>query len=463
MASLSDFRTVGLLVNQPDEHLEWLASVCKDEIYEEGEAAVHNGDPAETMIFIMEGALQYFAIDRGVRALFSTWTAGEVTGLLPFSRMKTYQGEGIATKHLRIASLHKDYFPELMSRMPDVVQTLVGRMTDRVREAIRSDAQHDRMFALGKLSAGLAHELNNPAAAIKRAVADLVERLESMPRLVNRIVGHGLSPEQLALARETLSASEAATPGTVSALERSDQESSLGDWLEDHGVEQPFVVAEFLAEEGVTPEALDRLSDQVHADALGDVVLWIERGLGAKRMLAEVERAATRISDLVASVKAYSHLDQATDKQPIDVHAGLDSTLKMLGHSIKVDSIRVVQNYDEKLPPVSGHAGELNQVWTNLLDNAIDAVGQGGSIEIATRREGEIVCVTITDDGPGIPEELRGQIFDPFFSTKAPGEGTGLGLDIVNRIIRQHEGKINLKSRPGQTTFEVCLPVAEGA
>lgn len=446
-----------MLSEEREADVDWLIEVSEDRSWDDGGLIAHHGQPAELMMFLIEGSIQFFVIEPGRRFLFSTWFAGDITGLLPFSRMKTYPGEAVASGTVRVAALHKDHFPELIQRMPKLVEKLVARMTDRVRESSRTDSQNERMFALGKLSAGLAHELNNPAAAIKRAVAGLDERIASLPELVARLVRHGLQPEQVADARATLASCRAEMPGTVTALERSDHEDELGDWLEAHDVAEPYSVAEFLAEEGVTVAALEALSDTVPDYALGDVVLWIERGLGARRLLTEVERASTRISDLVASIKEYSHMDQSAEKQAVDVHAGLDSTLTMLGHAIKEKKVRVELDYDKHLPKVWAHPGELNQVWTNLLDNAIDAVGEGGLIEIATRKEGEIVCVSITDDGPGIPDDLRAKIFDPFFSTKEPGKGTGLGLDIVNRIIRQHEALISVESEPGRTTFEVCL------
>ncbi len=457
----AELRQAVIFEDQPEEELEWLISVAEERKFEDGEPLAERNAPAEHMTIVLEGAFQVFMFNRGQRMLFGRGKVGDVTGLLPFSRMQKFGGEALSIGTSRFAAVHKDYFMEMISRMPEVGQRLVARMTDRVRESSRNEQQQEKMMSLGKLSAGLAHELNNPAAAIRRAAAELREQLDAMPALVTRLVGQGIAPDQIDRARAALAGCKAPTPGTVSALDRSDREDELGDWLSDHNVERPFVVAEVLAEEGVTPQALDRLAADIPEAALTDVILWIERGLAAERLLTDVERSSVRISDLVASIKKYSHMDQSAERQAVDVHDGLDSTLTMLGHEIRKKSVRIVQEYANDLPDVAAYPGELNQVWTNLLDNAFDAVEEGGEVKISTRQEGPIVCVTVTDNGSGIPEDIREKIFDPFFTTKEPGAGTGLGLEIVHRIIRQHDGRVNVTSEPGRTSFEVCLPVAE--
>ena len=460
MLTAQDFRTVDVFHDQPDDDLAWLAGVAEEQTFEAGETPFRRGDTAESMYAVLDGGFQIFTFNGPQRTLFGTVRAGEVSGLLPFSRMETFAGEGTALASTRIATVHQRHFGEMLSRMPDVGKRLVGRMTDRVRESSRTEQQHEKMLSLGKLSAGLAHELNNPAAAIRRSVSDLRTRLGHMPDLVTRLTGHGLTPAQVEAARGALMSCTAPHPGTLSTVERSEYEDALADWLDDHAVPQAYVVAEVLADEGVSPDALDRLAEHVPEPALGDVVLWIEKGLAADRLLGEIEGAAGRISDLVAAVKGYTHMDRAPERQRVDVHAGLDQTLTMLGHDVKVKSVHVTRAYGDGVPDVWAFPGEINQVWTNLLDNALDAVGDGGHVEIRTRREGELVCVTIVDDGPGIPEAVRERIFEPFFTTKEPGEGTGLGLDISRRIVAQHSGRLTVESAPGRTAFEVCLPVA---
>ncbi|MGB3543249.1 sensor histidine kinase [Rubrivirga sp.] len=458
MISADDFRTIAVFEDQPADALEWLASVAEERLIEAGTVPFNRGDVADTMFCVLEGGFQIFTIQGPKRTLFGTIRAGEISGMLPFSRMETFAGEGVALEDTRVANIHQRHFPEMLNRMPEVGKRLVARMTDRVRESSKNDVQREKMMALGKLSAGLAHELNNPAAAIRRSVADLRERLEMMPTLVTRLTGHGLTPDQVEAARGALMTCTAPTPGTLSTVARGEVEDELADWLEDRDIPHAYIIAEVLADEGVTPKALTHLAEHVDEDALADVILWIEKGLAADRLLNEIERASGRISDLVASVKGYTHRDQAPERQQMALSDGIDQTLVMLGHAVRAKNVEVILEYGD-VPDVCAFPGEINQVWTNLLDNALDAVPEGGRIEVATSVEGAMVCVQITDNGPGMPEEIRERVFEPFFTTKEPGSGTGLGLDIARRIVDQHEGRITVESEPGRTTFDVCLPI----
>ena len=459
MLSAADFRAVDVFHDQPEADLAWLAETADERTYEEGETPFERGSEATEMFVQLEGAFQIFAFTNGQRRPFGSIHAGEISGLLPFSRMETFSGEGVVTERARIAAIHKRHFWEMMERMPEVGQRLVARMTDRVRESSRQDQQREKMLALGKLSAGLAHELNNPAAAIRRGASDLRDRFGRMMPLVSSLVGHGLSPDQVEAARAAFQTCTAPGVGAQTALERSELEDDLADWLEDHGVPNAYVVAEVLADEGATLHALNRLADEIPPEALPDVVLWIEKGMAVDRLMAEVERSAVRISDLVASIKAYSHMDRAPTRQSTDVHEGIEQTLTMLGHAVRKKSLAVERDWGEGVPEVCVYPGEINQVWTNLLDNAIDATPEGGRLRVRTWREGRLVCVAITDNGAGVPPEAQARIFEPFYTTKAPGEGTGLGLDVVQRIVAQHEGRVDVESEPGETTFTVCLPI----
>ena len=459
MITPDDLRTVEVFADQDEGALAWLASVAREVTVPAGGEPFEHGGAAEQMMALIEGSFQIFTTQGGKRALFGTIEPGEITGLLPYSRMETYTGTSVAVTDLRLAEVRQEHFPEMLRRMPEVGKRLVARMTDRVRESSRTEVQREKMMSLGKLSAGLAHELNNPAAAIRRSVADLRERLDSMPALVTRLTGHGLTPDQVEAARAALQSCTAPTPGTVSAVARGEREDALADWLDDHDVPRAYVVAEVLADEGVTTDALDRLATEVDAPALADTVLWIEKGLASDRLLTEIERAAGRISDLVASVKGYTHRDQSPDRTQVDVAEGIDQTLTMLGHAVRAKGVEVALDYGPDVPEICAFPGEINQVWTNLLDNALDAVPDGGRIEVTTRREGALVCVHIVDNGVGIAPEAQARVFEPFFTTKDPGSGTGLGLDIAQRIVMQHEGQITVESRPGRTDFGVCLPI----
>ena len=461
MVTADDLRIAPDFEGLSDDDLQWLADHAEDVRLEQGGQPFTRGEPALHMIVVLEGAFRVFTVKDGQRRLFDTFEAGRVTGVLPYSRMTHWVGEGFAVGPSRFALIHKDDFPDMLHRMPELGNRLVGIMSDRVRESTRGDQQREKLMALGKLSAGLAHELNNPAAAVRRTVGEMQERLAEMPMLVACLSQHALSEgtvrevgriQQEALGRPT---------DRLSVMQRSEREDELADWMEDHGMDSGWRMAETFVEAGLKAEDLDRIAEAVPEEAVPAVLAWVEGSLAGHAMLGEIAAASGRISELVQSVKSYSHMDQGTARQPTDVREGLDSTLTMLGYKFKRKSIDLAKDYPDDLPTIEAFGGELNQVWTNLIVNAIDAVGEGGEIRIAAREEPEMetVAVTITDDGPGVPEEIQARIFEPFFTTKDVGEGTGLGLDIAGRIVRQHGGEITLKSEPGQTSFTVRLPI----
>jgi signal transduction histidine kinase len=460
MLTVDDFQRIGVLSDQPDEHLAWLADCAEEMVLAEGERPFQPGDPATHMIMILEGAVQIVVREGGQQRVFGVFEAGHVTGMLPFSRMTHFGGIGTTLEPTRLALLHQKHFSEMLQRMPTLGQRLTAIMSDRVRESARGRQQREKMMALGKLAAGLAHELNNPAAAVRRDAVALRERVAGESGRVAALIARGVTAEQLQAVEDVRSAASARAGASLSTLERAEREDALADWLDDHGVAESWLLAETLAEAGVTPDDLDDLAGLVPDAAVGAVATWLEASLAKRRLLDGIEAAAARISDLVASVKTYSHMDRAPDRQPTDVHQGLESTLTMLSHHIRAKAIQVERRYAEDLPLVSAHPGELNQVWTNLVDNALDALPERGTLILQTQREGVTVCVDIIDDGPGIPEDVQSRIFEPFYTTKDVGEGTGLGLDIVRRIVeQQHGGSLRLRSQPGRTVFTVSLPL----
>ncbi len=332
------------------------------------------------------------------------------------------------------------------------IRPVVGRIT-------AMEASRDRLASLGTMAAGLAHELNNPAAAARRAAQDLGEALDVLASTVARFVEAGMEREQAAdlvvLQREALTRAAACT--RLDALDAADAEDELEDALEALGVAEPWRMAEPLAAARLDRAWLDRVS-AAGGPAAGDALAWVAASLTARGLAQEVGESTDRISQLVKAVKAYAYMDRG-EMVEVDVHEGLETTLAVLGHKLKHTTIEVRREYDRSLPKLTVRGPELNQVWTNLLDNAIDALGESGTITITTRRDGPGALVEIADDGPGIPDDVRERVFDPFFTTKSVGEGSGLGLDTAHRIVTEaHRGTLRLESEPGHTAFRVWLP-----
>lgn len=315
------------------------------------------------------------------------------------------------------------------------------------------------MTALGKLSAGLAHELNNPAAAARRAASDLKGLIDSLPATVARLARHGLAPDSILPAAEACTLADA--PARLSALDMADREDELMDWLDDRGIQDAWKLAPLLAEAGITVHRLDQATGSIPDEAVGDVVSWIQQSSTASRLVGEIHMASDRISELVASVKSYSHMDRSEEKQLADIPGGIESTLTMLGHKLRAKNIEVIVDHPDEMPTIMGWAGELNQVWTNLIDNAVDAMSDGGTLEVSISVIGPSVQICVTDSGSGIPADVLPRIFEPFYTTKDVDQGTGMGLDIVHRIIvTQHGGDILVNSEPGRTQFKIMLPLS---
>jgi signal transduction histidine kinase len=342
-----------------------------------------------------------------------------------------------------------------------LVERLIGLMLDRVREYTKITEQHERLAALGKLSAGLAHELNNPAAAAKRAADSLFVVREALRTAFLRLDRRALTTEQreyivecekAALER---SAQSAASP--LSPIEQSDREEELTAWMDAHSVTESWKLASILVESRVSTAELEEILRKVGQEALSDVLTRLNYAIEAARLVQEIQHSATRISELVQAIKEYTYMDQAPE-QEIDVHAGIESTLTILAHKIRKKKITIVRDYNREVPKICAHGVELNQVWTNLIVNAIEAMTDGGELRIRTRRSTGEVVIEIQDNGSGIPAEVLPHIFDPFFTTKGVGEGTGLGLDTCMRVVRKHRGKLSVKSVPGETVFQVILP-----
>ncbi len=458
-------RKVPVLEDLQEDQLQWFASNAEDLHFAAGEVVVEAGAPAEQLIVILAGELQGKRATGGGVYIAS---AGAVTGMLPFSRMTQFPSTIRATAPTRLAALHKDHFEEMFRRIPDIQPRLIGLLTDRVRESTRADQQIEKLAALGKLSAGLAHELNNPASAVRRSTAGLRDALANLRDANFRLCREELSDqvlEHLSEIEKEVAVEMTGSP-VMEALDRSDREDRIMSWLERRGVTRPWELAPALVDAEADDDCLEKMSAQFPGKTLEFALRRMSATIDVEKTLRQIESSAARISDLVKAIKEYTYMDQAGEKE-VDLHDGLENTLTMLHHELK-NGINVRREYDRSLPKIFAKGSELNQVWTNLIDNAIDALAEQakagrGQITIRTARDAAFLLVDIIDNGAGIPPEIRDRIFDPFFTTKQVGEGTGLGLDTVYRIVRQHGGDVRVDSRPGETHFQVRLPIPRGA
>jgi signal transduction histidine kinase len=460
MIESQDLRGIAVFSDLPEEQLAWLAPLGEDIRAEPGEIIFREGDPADHMYVFFEGEFQGRSERVSDGRLFMA-RAGDVTGLLPFSRLQTFQGTGRAVTRVRLGRFHKRLFPEMLQRMPVLTERLVALMLDRVRDFTRMSEQRDKLAALGKLSAGFAHELNNPAAAIKRAAGAIWEVRKELRGAYLRLDQRSLTRDQRTyiadceqVALETIDNS-ASKP--LTSIERSDREQELEEWMEARAIPEPWKIAPMLVEAEIVIAKIEEIAEVVGVDALPDVLHRINGSLLAARMVKEIDQSATRIFELVRAVKEYTYMDQAAE-QEIDIHAGIESTLTILAYKLRSKSIQVDREYDPTIVKICAYGVELNQVWTNLIVNAIEAMPEHGQLQIRTCQDPRDVVVEIHDNGSGISPNVLPHIFEPFFTTKGVGEGTGLGLDISMRVVRKHRGEIRVQSKPGATTFRVSIP-----
>jgi len=445
-----------------EEQLQWFASVAEQVVLSPGDIVMHAGDPAGALFLVLEGEVRGRRENGGRDVVGITWRRGQMLGMLPFSRMTVFPLAVRATTPARLLRLNKDRFPEMLQRIPELLPRLISVMVDRIKEYSRAEQQRDKLSALGKLSAGLAHELNNPASAAGRAAEGLRECMRELRRINKTLDNEALSCEErssLASLEEKLLDRLASAPPR-DALEQSDLEDELATWLTRRKIASASRLASGLVEAGVDLAALERLGAKFREDVLPDILARIVSSVGSERLTREIEGSTARISELVRAIKEYTYMDQAP-AQEVDVHRGIESTITMLKFRLK-HGVEVKREFDPGLPRIYAHGSELNQVWTNLIDNAIDAMGGKGELTIRTSRELDGVLIEVIDNGSGIPESVKPHIFEPFYTTKGVGEGTGMGLDTVYRIVRGHRGEVSFDSRPGRTKFQVRLPLKAG-
>ena len=452
-------KAIAVFSDLRDEDLAWLAEHMEVNDYNTGDVIVPEGSPADRMWVILAGEIRGQREHAAGDGRTFSARAPQVTGLLPYSRLTHVPMTTRAMAPTTIASLHATHFPEMLERMRALGPKLVGLMADRIRETTKADQQREKLTALGKLSAGLAHELNNPASAVRNAAVNLQQTVKALRTAGLHLDQRELSPDdRIFLAQIECDWSRDHPPAALDSLERSDREEVIGDWLESRRVPNARQLAPDLVDAGCDVETLRSLSARFDGETLSDAITRLTASFTLNRLLEQIERGTSRISDLVRAIKQYSYMDQSPE-QELDVHDGLENTLIMLHYRLKY-GIEVIREYDRSIPRICATGSELNQVWTNLIDNAIDAMGGRGELRVRTAGEFGGILVEIRDNGPGIPSEIRDRIFEPFFTTKPVGEGTGLGLDTVYRIVQKHRGQVKVESEAGSTSFQVRLPFA---
>jgi len=465
---IAALRTIVQLEGLTDAEYTWLATHGKERRGDKGALVFREGEPACNLNFILQGEIHVRRTHSGPMMLF-IGRAGQMTGKLPFSRMKGYGGDGYTIGPVWVLDIHESLFPAMLAAIPSMAQRSVSVLLDRVREVTRMEQQADKLASLGKLAANLAHELNNPASAAQRSAASLFSELRQYGDQKYLLGRAGPSDEESAQYRawaERTRARIAAYDRAVascSPLQQSDNEANITRWLEHHNIPRPWTIAPALAETAVAPAQLDELAAVCSPQTLPLTLSAFASSLRVERMAETVVDATVRIFDFISAIKDYSYMDQAPI-QEVDLAQSLETTLSMF--SARLEGITVERTYDPNLPMVHAYGSELNQVWTELIENALDAMQNPlyppeapHILGLNTRFEGMFATVEIRNTGPEIPPDVLSRIFEPFFTTKGVHDGLGLGLDNVQRIVSKHSGLIDVTSKPGNTCFQVRLPL----
>ncbi|MEL6611142.1 MAG: ATP-binding protein [Bacteroidota bacterium] len=489
MLTPADLRAVDLLADLPDADLAWIAERAEEVRLQPGELLSDAGVPAEWMYLMLDGHVRALVRDGEREVAAYSFEQGQVAGVLPRSRMETFPAQSRATTPVWVARLHKRHFPDLVRELQEFDARLAHLMIDRSRTEARVKLQQEKLVSLGTMAAGLAHELNNPASAAKRAAETLCETLQTFDERASTLLRKLIFPDGL----PPMSTGDGASPALeaegdpfqpvydiilapdpdLDPLDEGDREDAFADWFDDLAdrglgqVAQPWEAASTLTAAGFTAEFLSGFLESMAPEFRVDTINWIVQDTAMRALCLELAESTTRISELVGAMKSYTYMDQDSQQQRVNLRRGIIDTVIILKHKFKKKGIRLTKEFGDDVPDILAYGSELNQVWTNLLDNAIAAVpDEGGEIRLFTCYDpcdgsgGGMVQVDLYDNGPGIPPDVQERIFEPFFTTKGPGEGTGLGLDIALRIVRnRHGGVIYVESEPGTTHFRVRLPV----
>ena len=444
------------LENIPLKELRWLKEHGQFAKYEAGTIVGPKGQPVRKLWIILSGKVA-IRVDRGVGPkLVAVWGQGEVTGMLPYSRMKGPPGDNYIEEKAEVLAIDVEIFPRMINQCPSFTAYTVHSMLDRVRNFNTSDLQDEKMTSLGKLSAGLAHELNNPASATVRGAKQILSDLTKMDFASRKFGAANLSEEQLTRLENIRTASlYESEKSPLSPIQKSDLQDQITDWLDCQQLNLAF--APPLVDMSINLDDLDNLLETLPAEALDVTLEWLITSFTTHSLAAEIENTATQVYKVVDAVKKFTYMGAVAEREFVDVEPGIRDALSVLMAKTKSKSAVIALEFGTNIPRVYANGGDLNQVWFSLLDNAIDAISSSGKIRIKAFKELKRVIICIIDDGPGIASDMLSRIFDPFFTTKAPGKGTGLGLDITRRLLRRYHGDITVQSQPGQTEFRVSL------
>ena len=459
---IAALRTIVPLEGLTEEEYTWIATHGTERVGEDRSIVFRENEAAVCLNFILRGEVQVRRRHANTLPLF-IGRAGSMTGKLPFSRMKNYGGEGYSVGSVWAIDIPDSLFPEMLAAIPSMAQRCVSVLLDRVREVTRMEQQAEKLNALGKLAANLAHELNNPASAAQRSAASLFGELREYGEQKYRMGNLCLTEKEIAdyrawveNARARMAAFSSPRPAPQSPLAASDREEVLTKWLNEHNIPRPWTIAPALSETNLAMDVLDDLAAITRPEVLPIAIATVAGSLRVERMAETVVYSTVRIFDVISAIKDYSYMDQAPI-QDVDLAQSLENTLVMFNSRLR--NVAVELNFDPDLPPVSAYGSELNQAWTALIENALESMNDNGTLRLNTHLSGQLALVEVWDSGPGIDADIKSRIFEPFFTTKAPGRGLGLGLDTVQRIVSKHSGFVTVESRPGATCFQVRLPL----
>jgi signal transduction histidine kinase len=466
VARLLEHRTLG---GAPRAELEWLAAHGESQHVDRGNLNPVAGEPhplvrtgLESLMILFAGCVVMYGDHGAGRHKLMEWRSGDVTGYLPYSRMSgPAAGELVAAEPIDLLAVNRIHFPEMILACPWVTTTLVHVMVDRARHFRASELYDEKMKSLGKLAAGLAHELNNPASASARSAHLLSEALGQSDAAARTLRAAGLSDTQFALLDRVRDACVAGQIANLTALERADREDALAERLAAHGADPSAAAA--LVDSALSVQMLDQLAATIGSSQLQTAIRWLASRCTARALASDIERATMRISTLVGAVKRFAYMDRALTPEPVAIRESVDDTVVLLQEKIRQKSIGVEVDIAADVPPARAIGGDLNQVLMHVIDNALDASPQAAVVRVSAERAHDRVVVRIIDHGPGIPAAIRDRIFDPFITTKPVGQGTGLGLDIARQLVRRNDGDIEVDSVPGRTEFRIVLQVYAAA